>query len=145
MTNVQTLIPLLGPTMSNLSYAQRLKRLKLPTLSYRRLRGDLIETYKIMNGVYDQDSSGFLSSWTDATTADGLRGHTKKLFLQRANSSIRQKAFSIRIVKIWNSLPEEIVSASSTNSFKNRLDEYMQNQDIMYNDFKADINLRNRD
>src|SRR5260221_52122 len=38
-----------------ISYAQRLKKLKLPTLVYRRLRGDMIEMYKIQTGKYDKE------------------------------------------------------------------------------------------
>ena len=41
------------PTLKNLAYPERLKRLKLPTLAYRRARGDMIEVYKIVNGIYD--------------------------------------------------------------------------------------------
>jgi len=37
----------------HLPYADRLKYLKLPTLKYRRHRGDMIETYKITHGLYD--------------------------------------------------------------------------------------------
>jgi len=37
----------------HLPYADRLKYLKLPTLKYRRHRGDMIETYKIKHGLYD--------------------------------------------------------------------------------------------
>ncbi len=144
LENVQRRATKQLPGMSNLSYPERLKKLELPTLSYRRLRGDLIETYKIMNGVYDQEPASFLTPWTEATDVDGLRGHSKKLFLQRANSCLRQNNFSIRTVKIWNSLPEEIVSASSTDSFKNRLDTYMQDQDIVYDDFKAEVQLAQR-
>ena len=39
--------------MYKLSYPDRLFKLKLPILEYRRLRGDLIETYKIINNIYD--------------------------------------------------------------------------------------------
>ena len=39
----------------NLSYEERLRALKLPTLAYRRLRGDLIEVYKIMSGKADSE------------------------------------------------------------------------------------------
>ena len=35
------------PYLKDLSYPERLKKLKLPTLAYRRIRGDMIETYKI--------------------------------------------------------------------------------------------------
>jgi hypothetical protein len=34
------------PALRNLSYKERLQKLKLPTLAYRRIRGDLIEAYK---------------------------------------------------------------------------------------------------
>ena len=29
------------------------KKLKMPTLHYRRLRGNMIEVYEIINGIYD--------------------------------------------------------------------------------------------
>ena len=32
---------------------ERLQRLNLPTLSYGRLRGDMIEIYKILTGKYE--------------------------------------------------------------------------------------------
>ena len=37
----------------DLSYTERLKLLNLPTLKFRRLRGDMIEVFKILNGFYD--------------------------------------------------------------------------------------------
>ena len=61
--------------------------------------------------------------------------------MQRASNALRKNSFSIRIVKIWNSLPEDIVSAPSVNAFKNRLDNFLQNQDIYYDDYKADIDI----
>ena len=45
------------PGMRDLSYIERLKLLKLPTLAYRRLRGDMIEVYKIMHELYDNESA----------------------------------------------------------------------------------------
>ena len=36
-----------------MSYEDRLQKLKLPTLAYRRKRGDMIETYKITSETYD--------------------------------------------------------------------------------------------
>ena len=41
----------------NMSYIDRLSRLKLPTLKYRRLRGDMIEVLKITHDLYDPDVS----------------------------------------------------------------------------------------
>ena len=40
-------------TIKNLSYKDTLKRLKLPTLKYRRIRGNMIEVYKILSNKYD--------------------------------------------------------------------------------------------
>jgi len=38
-----------------MNYSDRLKACKLLTLHYRRIRGDMIKTYKIMTGKYDID------------------------------------------------------------------------------------------
>ena len=38
-----------------MSYTDRLQRLNLPTLKYRRLRGDMIEVFKITHEIYDPD------------------------------------------------------------------------------------------
>ena len=38
-----------------MAYEDSLRRLKVPTLSYHHLRGDMIETDKIITGVYDRD------------------------------------------------------------------------------------------
>ena len=42
------------PGMKNLSHPERLKKLGLPTLAYRRIRGDMIEVYKIIKRCYDR-------------------------------------------------------------------------------------------
>ena len=44
------------PELKNMTYKERLAELKLPTLNYRRLIGDMIEMYKIMQGKYDQEA-----------------------------------------------------------------------------------------
>ena len=51
--NVQRRAAKLIPGFKNLTYEERLKRLNLPTLAYRRLRGDMIELYKILTLKYD--------------------------------------------------------------------------------------------
>ena len=45
------------PTLKNLAYPERLKKLKLPKLAFRRACGDMIEVYKIVNGIYDQKTT----------------------------------------------------------------------------------------
>ena len=48
------------PTIKDLSYSERLKKLKLPTLAYRRARGDMIEVYKIVTDIYDPKTTSNL-------------------------------------------------------------------------------------
>ena len=40
------------PALKRLPYSERLKACQIPTLHYRRIRGDMIETYKIITGKY---------------------------------------------------------------------------------------------
>ena len=39
--------------MKDIPYQERLERLKLPTLAYRRIHDDMIEVYKLLQGKYD--------------------------------------------------------------------------------------------
>ena len=41
------------PGISTMTYPDRLQTLRLPSLVYRRVRGDMIETYKYLHNVYD--------------------------------------------------------------------------------------------
>ena len=50
------------PSMAKISYPDRLRKLKLPTLTYRRAIGDMIETYKLLLGKYDDQASLQLKS-----------------------------------------------------------------------------------
>ncbi len=36
---------------------------------------------------------------------------------------------------------EKLVNATSVNSFKNKIDKFLGNQDVYYDDFKADVNI----
>ena len=52
------------PNLKYLSYEDRLKKLKLPTLIYRRYGGGgggMLETYKILHSIYDQSVTPTLS------------------------------------------------------------------------------------
>ena len=60
LESVQHRATRLVPGLAKLTYEDRLRRLNLPSLVYRRHRGDMIETYKYMNGVYHVDSSQLL-------------------------------------------------------------------------------------
>ena len=119
--------------MKNLEYEDRLRKLKLPTLKYRHLRGDMIEIYKLTSGIYDSTLPNFLHYNKDTR----MRGHNKKLSKQRCNKNIRANFFTQHIVTTWNQLPDRIVNAPTMQSFENRLDKYRNNLEMKYN-FKTD-------
>ena len=52
LENVQRRATKLIPGFKDIEYKERLRKLKLPTLAYRRLRGDMIELYKILTEKY---------------------------------------------------------------------------------------------
>jgi len=49
-----------------------------------------------------------------------------------------ESSFSNRITNIWNSFPDEIISAPTVNTFKNRLDRFWAEQEVFCN-YKANI------
>ena len=59
-----------------LIYEERFEALGLYPLHQRRLRGDLIEVFKLLNGLEQVDYSTFVSLAEDTKT----RGHSLKLF-----------------------------------------------------------------
>ena len=128
------------PYLKDLSYPERLKKLNLPTLAYRRLRGDMIETYKIIKGIYDKESASFLKMWADIAQRDIGRGHDMRLYLQRSIKPVRKNSFGVRIVNIWNNLPENVVNSPNVNIFKNRLDKHWENQEILFN-YRAELKI----
>jgi len=60
-----------------------------------------------------------------------------KLVSHRCHYDLR-KYFCTRIVNAWNSLQESVISARTTDSFKNKLDKFWSNQDIIY-DYEAEL------
>jgi len=113
-------------TIKHLTYEERLVQLKLPTLKYRRLRGDMIEVFKILTGKYDTNVTFCFEKHQDCRT----RGHNLKLANHRCHYDLRKYFFCTRIINTWNSLPESVISASTTDSFKNKLDKFLNNQDL---------------
>ena len=112
----------------------RLKSCKLPTLHYRRLRGDMIETFKIVSGKYDSCAAPILTGLHSSIT----RGHDLRLEKFRARYDLRKYFFTNRVVNNWNSLPSHVVHADTVNSFKSRLDNFWKSQDVLY-DYHAEI------
>ena len=105
--------------VKELGYTDRMKHLRLPSLHYRRTRGDMIETYKYIHKIYKVEPCPFTIDTNRRT-----RGHSLKIEKRQCNKNIKQKFFTSRAVNHWNGLPETVVQAPTTDSFKNRLDSH---------------------
>ena len=132
--NIQKRATKLIRVCKDLSYRDRLTFLKLPTLKYRRLRGDMIELFKILSGFYDTKVVPSLERNVDSRT----RGNAFKLKVVRCKYDVRKFSFCNRVVNIWNSLPDYVVLSNSVNVFKNNLDKHWKNE-LLYYDFEASL------
>ena len=103
-----------------MSYEQRLFNLKLTILETRRLRGDLIEVFKILKDFDKVDCIDFFVLSTNT-----YRGHSLKLFKVRFNTNFGKYAFNNRVVEEWNLLTEDIISCNTVKDFKAKLDHYL--------------------
>ena len=115
--------------LRDLSYPERLFRLKLPSLVYRRRRSDLIQVYRVLHHIDDIDYTKFLK----LTEGGQTRGHTLKLVKQREVSRLRQCALGIIcVVNDWKSLDETVVISDSVNAFKTELEASWKEKDFKY-------------
>lgn len=106
-----------------MAYEERLKVLGLMTLEGRRLRGDLIEVFKMYKGWSGLNFDDFFLRCNN-----NLRGNTAKIYKKRFNTNIGKFMFTNRVVEFWNKLPDYVLESNNINGFKNRLDEVLREE-----------------
>ena len=105
--------------LKDVFYSDRLRTTGIPTLQFRRLRTDMIQVYKILNGYQDIDTECFFTVDSDSYT----RGQPLKLKKIRGNTVRHISIFSYRTVNDWNSLPSSVVLPNSVNCSKSSLND----------------------
>ena len=70
--------------LKDFNYTERLKKLDLPNLKYRRFRGDLIQVYKIINQI---DNLKFDKKFTQ-TKSDVMSNAEYKLYVEYSKTSV---------------------------------------------------------
>ena len=125
LDRVQAKATYLVNNLKNRSPEERRIVLGLFPLAYRRTRGDLIEVFKILNGITDRNPNNL---WEVRQTRNGpnlvknILGPT----LPGRGLRRRRKFFSYRMIQQWNLLPPRIKNAASLSAFKRSLDKFMQ-------------------
>lgn len=127
LEKVQRAATRLVPQLRGLSYEKRLDKLKLTTLQDRRIRGDIIEAYKLLTG---KEKVSYEQFFKLQISGHNTRGHSLKLAVQRSRLDVRKYFFTQRVVEHWNSLPQFVIEAPSVNCFKTRLDNYTISRDM---------------
>ena len=102
-------------------YSSRLHTLKLYSLKYRRLRGDMILTHKILNTPNHP-----CQSLIKLKAINNLRGHPLRIEHERCKLNARYFSFAVRVPREWNQLPSKVVTSASTIEFKHALDSHHQ-------------------
>ena len=85
--------------------------------------------YKMKNGITLDHFSETYSFEEITNPYDTRASHSKFLQLNRYNSSYGQKSFSDVEVKVWNRLPEQARDAPSLHIFKNRVKNFLLDED----------------
>lgn len=110
-----------------MTYRERLVSLNMFSLHYRRVRGDLIELFKIYRGI---DKLDFKSLFT--ISSNSTRGHGCKLVKKFSKTRLRQSFFTNRVIDMWNSLPPWVIDSSSLNKFKHNVDLYFTERGAVF-------------
>ena len=112
--------------LSGKTYAEKLPELNIQSLEERRIRGDMIQTWKIIH-LEGLKCSQFFTLVRDNLLTNVTRFNTDPLIIvqQSANLEVRKNFFSLRVVEHWNALPTTVKNATSVNNFKNLYDNFI--------------------
>ena len=133
------LVKLLSDKRGN-SYEEQLKNAGLTTLRDRRIRGDLIETYKVINGMTNikkedwfvfRNEEEMRCTRANSRIAEDGEAERKEnvMFMRNVNLEVRKNFFNVRVIKEWNRLPTRVVNSKSVNQFKNEYDKWKESTD----------------
>ena len=113
--------------MKELNYNDRQKQLGLQQLEGRRMRSNLIKTFKIVDRNYNINPVLFFQLDEGDRT-----GHDHKLFKKRFRPNVRKYAFSNRVIDNWNLLSASCVNCSTINTFKKHLSSELESEAVKF-------------
>ena len=99
------------------SVGEMLQTLGWETLQERRAKCSVVFMYKILNQMIAVPATPYFVPAYDATR--GLRVH--KLLTVQGRTDYHRASYFVRVIPLWNRLPDDIAGAPSINTFKEKL------------------------
>ena len=104
------------------NYADKLKEVGLTSLEERRSRGDMLQTFRIINGIDNVEAETWFTFASDrerdgATSTRHSRDSTT-LVQGDSRHELRRNFFSQRVPTLWNSLPQATRQQTTVLGFK---------------------------
>ena len=93
------------------SVSSMLQQLQCPTLQERRAQAKVTMMYRIVYQLVDVPTTYLIP-------ISSIRGHGLKYLVPYARTQIYQRSFFPDIIRLWNSLPQSVVSCPTIDSFK---------------------------
>ena len=99
----------------------------------RRERGDVIQAFKTLNGFSRVDRNEWFeisgaearaTRRTTSITEDGEERRPGSLYGQSCNLEVRKNFYTVRVVAVWNALPDWVRQQKTINGFKNAYDRW---------------------
>jgi len=92
----------------------------------------IIELFKMIKGIYDPTCISQAEFRELSKDLIRTRGNRHKFIQHHWHYDLRKFNFTNRIIPVWNSLSNDVVYAETAYTFKNCLDRFWSNQDVLY-------------
>ena len=105
--------------IGTLPYSQRLEALNLTTLAERRIRGDIIETFKIVNNLVDYGQMSYTVSQSSLNLVNrSLHSGNNKV------DKLYNRFLPQRVNAYWNKIPKDVRASDDVLDFKIKLENF---------------------
>ena len=104
------------------SASELVSKLELDTLKFRRTAAKATTMYKVVNGLVEATPE----RQTLIPVGRNLRGHNQKFRAPYCRTEVMKNTFYPSAISLWNSLPQEAISANSPEAFRSTVEGWLR-------------------